>query len=831
LNEQFGQVLVLNNVKYPLVSFSSDKIRPLRVGQIQTGGPVRWDEYMGAYRFKITDFSGPLGQPTVNMESDRQGHRLYASFNASLDGSMGYLTGPPRCVNRITPSPSIPTIKTAVPSSVATISPIRQWDFYEHESAPSVVTTTNYTLSDPGKTVTPWSTNQWVGFVVTCNAKTMVIASNTASVLNGAGWSGGGNPGNGNPYEIHARFKDAAGNPRIYIGVGNEVWSSCQGLPVFQASGTADGSVTVTDTTLRDTRPTDWATDQWIGFTVTCQNKTLLVTSNTGSSDTPSNTLTGSWVPNTPGDSAAWEMHLSLGAMTGATMITNILSVMGFRGESSASGYVPYQQKLLIVGAGPGVNLKHYYSNDGWSMREAPVGTALGEYQPYIENLMAMGGIRSSYAVAVSHGGTVWFGTPSAAAGIQSWDQQGSFGSPVHFLSSCAEDVANFGLWLICQGSLRNMSVASPGKTGAATQVGEKIAPVSPSLTCGCLWQRRPTVSDGGNIWPIQGDTTTWIGLPPQMNHPQQAPGRRYWIQSLNAAGHLLIAGVREFDGTNYAVNFLAYDEQSQHWRVLWRDGDMTTAEPVILGAYLANMREPPDPNYKYLFLSYAYGGNSYVYTLHMPRSFVGVSNSGDEFGVTVDAITTSHCLPTFEGGDPSHDGTLLRIVLETELFDADACHRVNLWIITDQTSPTQALAINGLADGVGRMSKTYTPTGGLTFTHLETIFLVGQHTYTAHPYIHSIEYFWRKRGDAAREYVFDINADVWRDQGKTYADLWTYLEAAYQTEGLLLMSVTSEEGLATIVSSRRVSVSAVEAQPVDPRRPKTIRVTCEELI
>src|SRR3990167_2263773 len=48
-----------------------------------------------------------------------------------------------------------------------------------------------------------WPTNQWVGATVTCNGKTMVIASNTATVLTGtAGWSGGGNPGNGNAWTI-----------------------------------------------------------------------------------------------------------------------------------------------------------------------------------------------------------------------------------------------------------------------------------------------------------------------------------------------------------------------------------------------------------------------------------------------------------------------------------------------------------------------------------------------------------------------------------------------------------------------------------------------------
>ena len=51
------------------------------------------------------------------------------------------------------------------------------------------------TLTDTGKA---WTVNVWAGFMVWSNNKTMIIASNTATVLTGTtAWSGGSNPGTG----------------------------------------------------------------------------------------------------------------------------------------------------------------------------------------------------------------------------------------------------------------------------------------------------------------------------------------------------------------------------------------------------------------------------------------------------------------------------------------------------------------------------------------------------------------------------------------------------------------------------------------------------------
>lgn len=64
-------------------------------------------------------------------------------------------------------------------------------------TANAAVSTTNTTLTD---TRQAWGVNGAVGDVVTCNGKTMTVTSNSSTVLTGASWSGGGNPGNGNAY-------------------------------------------------------------------------------------------------------------------------------------------------------------------------------------------------------------------------------------------------------------------------------------------------------------------------------------------------------------------------------------------------------------------------------------------------------------------------------------------------------------------------------------------------------------------------------------------------------------------------------------------------------
>lgn len=70
-------------------------------------------------------------------------------------------------------------------------------------TANAAVTTTTGppgTLTDTRAT---WTTDEWDGATITCNGKTMEVASNTATVLTGtAGWSGGGNPGAGKAWAL-----------------------------------------------------------------------------------------------------------------------------------------------------------------------------------------------------------------------------------------------------------------------------------------------------------------------------------------------------------------------------------------------------------------------------------------------------------------------------------------------------------------------------------------------------------------------------------------------------------------------------------------------------
>lgn len=66
-------------------------------------------------------------------------------------------------------------------------------------TANAAVTTDNTSLTDTRVT---WVANQWVGFIVSCNGKNMTVTSSGVQSMTGTGWSGGGNPGNGNAYQV-----------------------------------------------------------------------------------------------------------------------------------------------------------------------------------------------------------------------------------------------------------------------------------------------------------------------------------------------------------------------------------------------------------------------------------------------------------------------------------------------------------------------------------------------------------------------------------------------------------------------------------------------------
>lgn len=61
-------------------------------------------------------------------------------------------------------------------------------------TANAAVTTTNTTLTDTRLALV---TDAYIGATVSCNGKTLVVTSNTATTFTGTAWSGGGNPGNG----------------------------------------------------------------------------------------------------------------------------------------------------------------------------------------------------------------------------------------------------------------------------------------------------------------------------------------------------------------------------------------------------------------------------------------------------------------------------------------------------------------------------------------------------------------------------------------------------------------------------------------------------------
>lgn len=120
-------------------------------------------------------------------------------------------------------------------------------------TANAAVTSTDTTLVDTRLAMT---TNTYIGATVTCNGKTMLVTSNTATTFTGASWSGGGNPGNGNAWSLSAwsQASDATYALAFAVsgapGQGNYVlW---RGHNINQVSSTTTAPLTLANYTPAD---------------------------------------------------------------------------------------------------------------------------------------------------------------------------------------------------------------------------------------------------------------------------------------------------------------------------------------------------------------------------------------------------------------------------------------------------------------------------------------------------------------------------------------------------------------------------------------------------
>ena len=141
-------------------------------------------------------------------------------------------------------------------------------------TANAAVTSTDTTLTDTRLALT---VNAYIGATVTCNGKTMVVTSNTATVFTGASWSGGTNPGNGNAWSVAGTWTQATdATYAIALGlVGARLWraettnrvSSCTTAPRTLTSWTPAGSSAYSagDSTYAINTIIDYGGVAWVG--------------------------------------------------------------------------------------------------------------------------------------------------------------------------------------------------------------------------------------------------------------------------------------------------------------------------------------------------------------------------------------------------------------------------------------------------------------------------------------------------------------------------------------------------------------------------------------
>lgn len=141
-------------------------------------------------------------------------------------------------------------------------------------TADAAVTSTDTTLTDTRLSLT---VDGYVGATVTCNSKTMVVTSNTATTFTGSAWSGGSNPGNGNSWSVAGTWTQASdATYAIALGVvGSYLWrgesvnkvSNCASTPLTLANWipASPNQYTVGDTTYAVNGIVEYGGIPWVG--------------------------------------------------------------------------------------------------------------------------------------------------------------------------------------------------------------------------------------------------------------------------------------------------------------------------------------------------------------------------------------------------------------------------------------------------------------------------------------------------------------------------------------------------------------------------------------
>lgn len=769
------------------VASAQDEMPGIRTGR------VRYDQTLGAYRFRIDRFDGPLGQRVIDMEADRQGYRV-GSIGQTATGAAGYLTCPPAATSRVIPSPAIATARCMTPSSVALSSTIEDpdgdlytymavgnelWrscqgtiDFQLSGTANAAVTCTDTTLTDTRQNGL-WAANQWVGHTVTCQALTLVVTSNTVTpfTLTGTGtWSGAGHPDDGLAWEMH-----------------NSVTSVVKYF--------AGGADTITDTTLVDNAPAwgspaalpDWIDDEWIGAVATRSEKTLTVTTN------DHDTLTGaSWVGGKP-TAGAYTVSMPVTQIGGicetiALHYPNPDTREAYRrlwvagGTAKASGCLRFFDSL---GGG-------WYRGDGtWANALDSAGnvvpadtvSTLRAWTVAPSFLSTTGALPFDALLFANIKGELFMAKPTGAGGAANC---GIYGMPVklydtksriQFLSSEWYDPDVMGIFIISGGKLINLVF------GTGT-LKPRAMPEFPPLTCGCIWQRTPVVSDGGSVWRVVGDQVQWLGfLPPTFLGSLNlgaASNYRARIKFLCSAGDRLFAGVQIWDGTIEGSSVWSYEPNSQQWTALHTRSVTGSCDP--LGGYYTNPFAIVNPSEKHFLVVYrraaAGDDNTYMDSLHLPKGLIGEPLGDDEFAAC------DWYLPVFDGGDPFTTGTMLGYRIEA--YISNTASSAAIYLADSQTDTTYSTALvtvgtmTGAADGSGMVVKEFLLNSGQGESFkVNSIYLslAPSTDNTTGPELHAFEWIFNKQRPTRIQWQILLDTQKWmRDNSSTVSTFLTRL-------------------------------------------------------
>ncbi len=443
-------------------------------------------------------------------------------------------------------------------------------------------------------------------------------------------------------------------------------------------------------------------------------------------------------------------------------------------------------RRIWAAGIAQSADVQLYYSDAGATFAATTGANAKGEALAVVRQ--GGSGADLERLLVARRDGTIFSTDGVISAGAFSsvaevWRGDGR----IQFLNPVFDDPLGEGIWFIQGGRLVNLRPMS--QRGIVDETTP--APPLPPLTAGCMWERRPTVTDGYNIWTVLGDRAVHLGLPPTPLVGLTGLPSTAIIAAIGAAGDMLLIST--------PTDVLAY--RAGRWQPLSRTGN----GDANCGFLVPTVRAPPDPTYRYILIVERDTVISRAYSVHLPRGMAALDG--------VDEFTTGvhdYALPRFDADMADVAGTLLGFGLVVNITESGQEVKV-LYGIDGAAATTSAGSVT--ATGLSSTVLSLGSGAGVSFTFVDVeIRLDWGSTATKTPLVYAFAYIYSKRGKLSYRWQITVAGEEWLkdNPGKNFNDLVDQLQTTFDKSTLVTLSIPG-------LSEKKVRVDAIEASLVAP--------------